>query len=203
MRAAYALQGAAFLLLIIVAGVLLMRSAHAPPSQNSSSSIISSSTKRMETATTLTLASPVFEDATRIPSKYTCDGQDISPELHISGVPDGTQSLVLIVDDPDSPTGTWDHWIVFNISPTTTLIKEGTEPGGVEVGVGGTNTFGKTGYGGPCPGQGEHHYVFKLYALDAMLNLQEGATKKEIETAMEGHILAETKLVGLYKKVAR
>lgn len=145
---------------------------------------------------TLTLTSSAFSDNRSIPPTYTCDGEDISPELHIAGVPSEAKSLVLIVDDPDSPTGTWDHWVLFNISPSTTVIQEAAEPKGVS----GKNTWGKTGYGGPCPGQGEHHYQFKLYALDTVLDLKEGSSKEEVEQAMEGHIRAETKLVGLYQR---
>lgn len=195
MRAAYALQGAAFILLIIMAGVLFSRSAHAPPAAQSD--LITNVTNTpMEMNTTFSLTSPAFVDGTAIPSAYTCDGKNVHPELQILGVPEGTKSLALIVDDPDSPTGTWDHWIVFNIPATTTLIEEGKSTGGVE----GVTTFGTTGYGGPCPGQGEHHYQFKLYALDTMLDLQEGATKQAVEQSMQGHILAETKLVGLYTR---
>ena len=99
-------------------------------------------------------------------------------------------------DDPDAPVGTWDHWIVFNIPPTTTRIIKGEEP----IGIGGKNSWGRTGYGGPCPPLGVHRYLFKLYALDTMLSLKEKASKKEIESAMQGHIIAKTELIGLYKR---
>lgn len=191
MRAAYALQGAAFLLLFTVMGVLFSRSAHAPVPYGT---IISTTTSSVDR--TLTLSSPAFADGGLIPVSHTCDGVGTSPELHLSGVPKDAQSLVLIMDDPDSPTGTWDHWVVFNIPPSTTVLKEGIEPEG----VGGISTFGTTGYGGPCPGKGTHHYQFKLYALDTMLALPEGSTKQDVERALQGHVLAQATLTGLYQR---
>ncbi|MEK6949864.1 MAG: YbhB/YbcL family Raf kinase inhibitor-like protein, partial [Nanoarchaeota archaeon] len=128
--------------------------------------------------------------------EYTCDGDDTNPELNIADVPKNAKSLVLINDDPDAPVGVWDHWIVFNIPPTTNKINKGKEPAG----SGGKNSWGRTGYGGPCPPSGVHRYFFKMYALDTMLNLKEGATKKEIESAMQGHIIAKTELMGTYKR---
>jgi Raf kinase inhibitor-like YbhB/YbcL family protein len=142
------------------------------------------------------LTSPAFEHNKDIPSEYSCDGSDTSPELIIGDIPENAKSLVLINDDPDAPVGTWDHWIIFNISPTTTKIDKGKEP----VGTPGKNSWGKTGYGGPCPPSGTHRYFFKLYALDIKLDLQEGASKAEIEKAMQGHILEQTELIGLYKR---
>ena len=100
------------------------------------------------------------------------------------------------MDDPDAPVGTWDHWIVFNIPPSTTEIKKGTEPNGIA----GRNSWGRTGYGGPCPPSGTHRYFFKLYALDTMLNLPQVATKKDLEKSMQGHILAKAELIGSYKR---
>ena len=142
------------------------------------------------------LTSPAFENNGKIPSEYTCDGSDTSPELNIADVPKSAKSLVLINDDPDAPVGTWDHWIVFNIPPNTARISRGEEPAG----IGGKNSWGRTGYGGHCPPSGVHRYFFKLYALDTMLNLKEGATKKDIEKAMQGHIIAKTELMGTYKR---
>lgn len=149
----------------------------------------------------LSLTSPAFAHHTRIPRAYTCDGDDISPPLKIAGVPAGAKALVLIMDDPDvpkhlRPDGMWDHWVVWNIPPTTTEIPEGKEPQG----VGGNNSWGRTGYGGPCPPDREHRYFFKLYALDTMLQLPAGASKKEAEKALQGHILAQAELVGLYER---
>ncbi len=145
------------------------------------------------------LNSSVFENYGNIPSKYTCDGENINPPLEISEVPVGTKSFVLIMDDPDAvkPAGkVWDHWIVFNIPSSETVIKEGEEPSGVH----GSGTGGNSDYYGPCPPDGEHRYFFKVYALDIDLDLSAGATKPEVEAAMADHILAKAELVGLYKR---
>ena len=142
------------------------------------------------------LTSAAFIHNAPIPFEYTCDGSDISPSLSISDVPSNAKSLILIMDDPDAPVGTWDHWIVFNIPPSTKQIAKGTEPNGVA----GKNSWGKTGYGGPCPPSGTHRYFFKLYALDTELNLPEGTTKKDLERAMQGHIIAQAQLMGTYKR---
>jgi len=148
------------------------------------------------TMSDLKLSSSVFEHNGSIPPKYTCDGDDISPPLEISNVGEGVKSLVLIMDDPDAPGGTWDHWVVFNLSPTLTAIEEGFEPKGVS----GNNSWGRIGYGGPCPPSGEHRYIFKLYTLDTKLSLKEGATKTEVEKSMQDHIFQQTELIGLYKR---
>ena len=142
------------------------------------------------------LTSPAFENKQEIPSEYTCDGSDTSPELNIADVPENAKSLVLICDDPDAPVGIWDHWVVFNIPTDTTKIAKGTEPSGVA----GKNSWGKTGYGGPCPPSGTHRYFFKLYALDTTLDLKEGSDKKDIESAMKGHVIAQAELMGTYSR---
>lgn len=147
------------------------------------------------------LSSSQFANNSRIPRKYTCEGEDINPPLMIGDIPEGTKSLVLIMDDPDVPKhlrgdGMWDHWVKFNIPPTTTDIGEGAEPNGVS----GQGTSGNLKYHGPCPPDREHRYVFKLYAIDMELSLAEGASKKEVEQAMAGHILGEATLIGLYEK---
>lgn len=148
------------------------------------------------------LESYAFENGGVIPQKYTCDGKDINPELLISEVPEGTKSLVLIMEDPDvpksiRPDGMWDHWLVWNIPPQTKKIGEGETPSGVI----GRNTGGEFSYQGPCPPDREHRYFFKLYALDRELDLDpQTATKKDIEQAMAGHILAQTQLMGRYKR---
>lgn len=147
------------------------------------------------------LRSSAFEANGSIPSQYTCDGSNTSPPLTISGVPPAAASLVLIMDDPDVPAtirpdGVWDHWIVFNMPPDTTDIPPALEPAGTP----GTGTSGATGYHGPCPPDREHRYMFKLYALDATLDLPAGATKADIETAMAGHIIAQTELIGRYQR---
>ena len=146
------------------------------------------------------LTSSVFQNNESIPSKYTCDAENVSPALMISGVPAGAKSLALIMHDPDAPReGGFTHWVRFNIPPQTTEISEATEPEGI-AGAGGS---GKGGYVGPCPPSGEHRYFFYLYALNAELTLPVGATKAEVEAAMQGHILAGTELIGRYSKIAK
>ena len=148
--------------------------------------------------TTLKLTSSSFEHNDLMPSRYTCDGEGINPNLKIEGIPESAKSLVLIMDDPDAPTGTWDHWVKFNVSTTTKEIKEATEPEGLS----GAGTAGNDEYRGPCPPDREHRYFFKLYALDTELALEEGVTKKEVEKAMEGHILDQAELIGRYERIS-
>lgn len=143
------------------------------------------------------ISSPVFEENGQIPSKYTCDGQNINPPLEISNTPEGSQSLVLIVDDPDVPRGTFLHWLVFNINPEISFIEENSLPEGA---VQGRNDFGKDNYGGPCPPFGQHRYFFKVYALDTKLDLPSGSNLDEVKEAMKGHILDQAQLIGLYQK---
>ena len=150
-----------------------------------------------EDESAMNISSPAFTDNAAIPSKYTCDGEDINPELEISDVPEKAKSLVLIADDPDAPVGLWIHWLIWNIDPKTTSIEENSVPDGAQEG---TTSFGKTGYGGPCPPDKEHRYFFKLYALDTTLSLDSNETKDELESAMEGHIIDQTELVGLYDR---
>ena len=145
---------------------------------------------------TMKIISPAFKEAGMIPAEYTCTGDDISPELNIEGVPANAKSLALICDDPDAPMGTWDHWVVFNIPASATKIAKATEPQGTA----GKNSWGKTGYGGPCPPSGVHRYFFKAYALDIMLDLPSGSNKKAVESAMKGHVVAQTQLMGKYQK---
>ncbi len=147
----------------------------------------------------ITVSSTAFKQNGMIPSQYTCDGVNISPQIAWTPGPEGTQSYALICDDPDAPMKTWVHWLIFNIPPTVLSIPENDR--GIENALYGTTDFRRTGYGGPCPPSGTHHYHFKLYALDCWLPLKNGATKPEMETAMKGHILASGDLVGLYKKV--
>lgn len=146
---------------------------------------------------TMTLSSFAFKHNELIPKKYTCDGDDISPPLAISGVPAHAKSLALIVDDPDAPAKTWVHWTVWNITPQTTEISENSAPIGAFEGI---TDFGKPGYGGPCPPSGTHRYFFKLYALDILLTLPQTARKADLEKAMQGHILDTAELIGLYKR---
>ena len=140
------------------------------------------------------ITSPEFENNGFIPREYTCKGPDINPALDFEDVPKEAQSLALVVDDPDAPMGTWVHWVVFDM-PVVDRIGKDSIPGRQ-----GINDFGKENYGGPCPPSGTHRYFFKIYALDKMLNLNEGISKKDLERAMDGHILAKAQLIGLYKK---
>jgi len=143
------------------------------------------------------IASPAFSHNGMIPEKHTCDGADVSPPLSIGNIPEKTKTLALIVDDPDAPMGTWVHWVVWNIGPDTGEIPGNTLPPGA---LQGTNDFGKQNYGGPCPPSGTHRYFFKLYALDAPLTLNAGATKARVEEAMTGHLIGKTELIGLYRR---
>jgi len=142
----------------------------------------------------LTVTSPAFENNKLIPSKYTCDGDDVNPALVIKGIPEGTKSLVLIVDDPDAPMGTWDRWIVWNIPPANN-IEENSVPG-----TEGLNDFRKHSYGGPCPPSGTHRYFFEVYALDTKLSLDPNSRRKDVENAIKDHILAKGELVGVYSR---
>jgi Raf kinase inhibitor-like YbhB/YbcL family protein len=155
---------------------------------------------------TLSLTSAAFDNGAEIPRKHTCEGSDISPPLQWTGIPENTRSLVLIVDDPDAPDPaapkmTWVHWVLYNITPAATGLPEDVPssdlPEGAEEGL---NDWGRTGYGGPCPPIGRHRYFHKLYALDAELRGLAKPTKKDIEAAMQGHILAQAELVGTYQK---
>lgn len=143
------------------------------------------------------LTSSAFENNQFIPAKYTCDGEDVNPPLNISEVPEEAKSLVLIVDDPDAPMGVWSHWVVWNIDPSVSQIKENETPKG---GVEGLNDFKKHSYGGPCPPSGVHHYYFKLYALNKKLDLPVSSEKRDVEKAMEGFVVDKTELIGLYKR---
>jgi len=149
------------------------------------------------------LTSPIFTNERAIPKLYTCDGSDLNPELNISAVPEKAQSLALIMNDPDAPAGTWIHWLVWNLPPDTKTITEGASDakrlptGSVE----GTTSFGKVGWGGPCPHDGEHRYYFKLFALDKKLELPETATEPELTAAMQGHILDQAELMGRYARM--
>lgn len=142
----------------------------------------------------LTVTSPAFQHNGNIPSKYTCQGENVNPLLEIAGIPGEAKSLVLIVEDPDAPGGIFVHWVVWNIDPVN-LIEENTAPG--EEGLNGFKTHS---YRGPCPPSGTHRYFFKVYALDIILSLDSDATKKAVEEAMKGHILAQGELVGLCSK---
>ncbi|MEW6354830.1 MAG: YbhB/YbcL family Raf kinase inhibitor-like protein [Planctomycetota bacterium] len=148
------------------------------------------------------ITSTAFEEGGMIPKKYTCDGSDVSPPLAWTGAPEGTKSIALISDDPDAPVGTWVHWVIFNIPPKTTGLPENVPPG-PELSSGarqGETDFGRIEYGGPCPPSGTHRYYFRIYALDAMLDLESGATKAQLLAAMKGHVLAQGELMGKYRR---
>ena len=140
------------------------------------------------------LTSPEFQNNKLIPKKFTCQGDDVNPPLVIEDIPKDAKSLALIVDDPDATTGTWVHWVVFDI-PVVSKIEENSIPGKQ-----GTNDFGRKGYGGPCPPSGTHRYFFKIYALKEKLNLDEGIRKEDLEEIIQEHILGKVELIGLYKK---
>ena len=142
------------------------------------------------------ITSPAFQEGGNIPSKFTCDSGNTSPPLQIADVPSGAKSLVLIADDPDAPSGLFTHWMAWNISPQTNAIAEGSAPKGVH----GTNDFGKSGYGGPCPPSGTHRYYFKIFALDRELDLPAGTKRTQLDAAMKGHVVAQGELMGRYSR---
>lgn len=152
----------------------------------------------------LTISSPAFSNGSPIPAKYTCDGHDLSPEIAWDNVPQGSKSLVLIVDDPDAPDPkapkrVWVHWVLYDLPPTSTGLAEAVThlPGGTREG---RNDWGRTGYGGPCPPIGRHRYFFKLYALDTALGDLAEPTKADLEKAMKGHVLGHTEIIGTYQR---
>ncbi len=143
------------------------------------------------------ITSSAFTEGGKIPRIYTCDDQNISPPLTWTAVPTNTVSLALIMDDPDAPSGTWVHWVLYNLPSTLIRLDQGKSGGGTD----GKNDFGKLGYGGPCPPRGSNHrYFVKIYALDTSLDLKAGATKAQVESAMKGHILAQGQLMGRYER---
>ena len=142
------------------------------------------------------ITSSAFQEGGNIPSKFTCDGGDRSPPLQIAEIPSSAKSLALIVDDPDAPSGLFTHWIVWNISPQTNGIAEGSTLKGVQ----GTNDFGKAGYGGPCPPSGTHRYYFEIFALDRELNLPSGTKRNQLDAALKGHVVAQGELMGRYSR---
>jgi len=143
----------------------------------------------------LVVKSPSFQPNTPIPKKYSCDGEDMNPPLTIEGVPKESKSLALIVDDPDAPRGTFDHWVVWDIPPSTTKIAEHSVPG-----TEGLNGARQKGFMGPCPPSGTHRYFFKVYALDTALKLGAKTTKRDLEKAIQNHILGKGELIGLYHR---
>jgi len=144
----------------------------------------------------LSITSPAFADNGEIPKKYGCSGDSVSPPLVIAGVPANAKSLALTVTDPDAPGGLFTHWVVWNMPPADTTIAEGQSTGAAE----GTNSYGKHGYGTLCPPFGAHRYIFNVYALDASLPLDPGAGREDVENAMKGHVVAQARIVGTYRK---
>lgn len=145
----------------------------------------------------LRLSSPDFAQGSLIPSRFTCEGRNISPDLEIAGVPPAAQSLALMVDDPDAPSGTFTHWLVWNIPAGTKKLSSGAAPGNA---LQGTNDFGSAGYSGPCPPSGTHRYFFRLFALNLSLHLHAGASRKDFDDAIRGHVIAGAVLMGRYSK---
>jgi Raf kinase inhibitor-like YbhB/YbcL family protein len=142
------------------------------------------------------ISSTEFSGGKPIPSKYSCEGNDVSPPVAFTGIPSGTKTLALVADDPDAPAGLWVHWVVWNIPPETPELKEGAVPPGMQ----GRNGWGKNAYGGPCPPSGMHRYFFTLYALDKALDLPASTDAAGLREAMKGHVLSEAKLLGTYSK---
>lgn len=145
----------------------------------------------------LKVTSPAFKNEGNIPSKYTCEGEGVNPPLHIDHIPKGTKTLVIIVEDPDAPKGTFDHWLAWNIPPENPVEENRTQ------GISGINGSGKTGYYPPCPPSGSHRYYFYLFALDSSLDLKPGSDKRELKRAMQSHILAQGCLMGSYQKAEK
>jgi Raf kinase inhibitor-like YbhB/YbcL family protein len=164
---------------------------------------ISASSQSTERTPAMQLTTSAFKTGEAIPAKHTCDGQNLSPAFKWTGTPANAKALALIADDPDAPGGTWVHWVLFDVPPNVTELPEGIEksqfiPSGAKQGL---NDFRHLGYGGPCPPHGKpHRYFFKLYALDKEIGLKPGASRKEVEKAMEKHILAEAALMGTYQR---
>lgn len=179
-----------FILLVVV--VLILNSKPSLQDEN------------INNSTNMQISSPAFNNNEMIPDKYTCDGENVNPPLLFNGIPINAQSLILIMDDPDIPDfvkqnmgiEVFDHWLVYNIPTTTKEIKENSTPPGTV----GANSKGENNYTGPCPPDGQHRYLFKLYALDKILDLPEGSNKKQVESAMQGHIISQAELIGLYAR---
>lgn len=151
---------------------------------------------------TLSIASPAFKNGSAIPTVYTCKGKDTSPALSWNDPPSNTKSFALIMDDPDAPGGTWIHWVIYNIPASARGLQAATSNQAqlADGSLNGVNSWGKLGYGGPCPPSGTHRYFFKFYALDMMLDLSSGANKEQLLSAMQKHILAQGELMGTFSK---
>ncbi len=183
-------------IVLLVAGGVLYKTVIKPKPAVAPQSAGSGASQN-STPTDMKIESSAFGPNGDIPVKFTCDGDNINPPLKFSGVPQNTQSLVLIMDDPDAPTGTWVHWILWNIPSNVVEIAEKSVPAGA---VQGATSSGQNSYGGPCPPSGTHRYFFKVYALDAKLSIPSYSDKAALEKAMEGHVINQAQLVGLYKR---
>ena len=167
------------------------------------SGFVSNSQNEGKHAMAFAISSKDFQNGSEIPKKFTCDGQDVSPDLSWTDPPEGTKTFALIADDPDAPAGTWTHWVLFDVPANTKNLPEGMSkdeqlPNGARQG---RNDFRKIGYNGPCPPPGKpHRYFFKLYAVDSMVNLKPGAAKQQLEHALEGHTVGKAELMGRYKR---
>lgn len=173
-----------------------------PAGENRSGAEERNANQSSEERMNMKLTSTAFQEGGMIPAKYTCDGTNVSPELEWSGAPQTTKSVALICDDPDAPGKTWVHWVVFDLPAGRTSLPESIPPQETIAGGGkqGTNDFKKIGYGGPCPPSGTHRYFFRIYALDAELNLDGKATKEQLLQAMKDHVVDEGELMGRYKR---
>lgn len=197
MRAAWIVQGIGYALIL---AALMYAATRAVPDSTTSPRIAqqaTSSAMSTSTMSTFALSTPAFTNGGAIPAKYTCDGDDMSPPLALDNAPQGTLTYAVIVEDPDAPAGTWDHWVVFNIPVEHTRLGEGEVPPGTE----GTNSAGGTHFHGPCPPDGTHRYFFRAYALDTNLRLAPGVRKQEVLEAMKGHVLATAELTGVYERL--
>ncbi|MFZ5904720.1 MAG: YbhB/YbcL family Raf kinase inhibitor-like protein [Chloroflexota bacterium] len=185
-------------LVILLTACAAPTDAPAPPATAAPTQAITPTVESatQEAAMSFELTSPAFAQGQPIPAKFSCKGADISPALAWTEPPAGTQSFALIMDDPDAPMGTWDHWVLFNIPPETRAFAEDFQPAAPI--VTGKNSWGRSDYGGPCPPSGTHRYFFKLYALDSALDLSSSADKKAVLAAMQGHILAQAELMGKF-----
>lgn len=184
------------IVLVVVGLVILLKSfLPAKPSTNANSQNTIQGDQEKSNANLMKITSSAFKHNEKIPVKYTCDGENVNPPLEISDVPSNASTLALIMDDPDAPSGTWAHWLVWNIPPSASSIMENSVP---ESAMQGKTSFGNNRYGGPCPPSGAHRYFFKLYALDTKLRLPSYSEAKDLEQALQGHILRQAELVGVY-----
>ncbi len=196
----YALAFAAVLLLFAIGCASRVQEAapHAAVSSNAANGNVSAPAGQPNEVVPMEISSTAFHDGKAIPSKYTCKGESISPPLLIGDIPEKAKSVALVMSDPDAPAGTWDHWVAFNIAPEGNSVD--IPEGDGMISTGGKNSWGKTGYDGPCPPSGTHRYYFRAYALDQNLELSDGATKQLVLDAMKGHIVAQAELMGTFSK---